>query len=131
MLYSIFFITFLVYPGTPVYVYAIAHGLVRRGDIRTLTEIQKDGVRFRFVGRGIAQISRDVVFSVGNKLLSGVGILMTEPLYKAPCFGGVVSDQYYLQNWPSYLVGRIVNVYMLSFKSHCTAFLSVITYYKS
>lgn len=45
----------------------------------------------------------------GNNDCSGVGILMTEPLYKAPCLSDLRPDLIMAQNLPSIVCTRVLD----------------------
>ncbi|XP_073715697.1 tRNA (cytosine(72)-C(5))-methyltransferase NSUN6 isoform X1 [Misgurnus anguillicaudatus] len=60
-----------------------------------------------FLGNGVSQVERSEIFcSDGpNK---GLAIRMTEPLYQSPSFDGVLTEDVFLQNLPSVVVGHVL-----------------------
>uniref|UniRef100_A0A672P675 SAM-dependent MTase RsmB/NOP-type domain-containing protein n=1 Tax=Sinocyclocheilus grahami TaxID=75366 RepID=A0A672P675_SINGR len=58
-----------------------------------------------FLGNGISEVDRSEIFSSDGPG-KGVAIRMTEPLYQSPSFDGVLTDQLFLQNLPSVVVGH-------------------------
>ncbi|KAJ3051593.1 putative methyltransferase nsun6 [Rhizophlyctis rosea] len=64
-----------------------------------------------FLGNGVSLLGRDDLFTVAAADLKGrgIGILMTEPLYRSPSLSDLFSDGLSLQNFPSILVGHALN----------------------
>lgn len=60
-----------------------------------------------FLGNGISEVDRSEIFSPDGPG-KGVAIRMTEPLYQSPSFDGVLTDQLFLQNLPSVVVGHVL-----------------------
>ncbi|XP_073692963.1 tRNA (cytosine(72)-C(5))-methyltransferase NSUN6 [Garra rufa] len=60
-----------------------------------------------FLGNGISEVDRSEIFSSDGPG-KGVAIQMTEPLYQSPSFDGVLTDQLFLQNLPSVVVGHVL-----------------------
>ncbi|KAL1270531.1 hypothetical protein QQF64_029547 [Cirrhinus molitorella] len=60
-----------------------------------------------FLGNGISEVERSEIFSLDGPR-KGVAIRMTEPLYQSPSFDGVLTDQLFLQNLPSVVVGHVL-----------------------
>lgn len=60
-----------------------------------------------FIGNGICQVNRSEVF--GEKVISDVGVKMTEMTYKMPCFNGIFTEYIFLQNLPSIAVSQLLN----------------------
>jgi len=60
------------------------------------------------VGNGIAQFSRSDLFNT-NDCVSGVGILMTKPLYEAPSLNNLPFPWIFPQNLPSMLSAWLLN----------------------
>ncbi|XP_073763718.1 tRNA (cytosine(72)-C(5))-methyltransferase NSUN6 isoform X3 [Danio rerio] len=60
-----------------------------------------------FVGNGVSEVNRSELFS-SDKPGRGLAIRMTEPLYQSPSFDGVLTDELFLQNLPSVVVGYVL-----------------------
>ncbi|XP_056318424.1 tRNA (cytosine(72)-C(5))-methyltransferase NSUN6 isoform X1 [Danio aesculapii] len=60
-----------------------------------------------FVGNGVSEVNRSELFS-SDKPGRGLAIRMTEPLYQSPSFDGVLTDELFLQNLPSVVVGHVL-----------------------
>ncbi|XP_061660905.1 tRNA (cytosine(72)-C(5))-methyltransferase NSUN6 isoform X2 [Syngnathoides biaculeatus] len=60
-----------------------------------------------FVGNGVARRDRAGIFGAGETV-RGVGVRMTEPLYRSPSFDGVLPRLAFLQNLPSVVVGHVL-----------------------
>uniref|UniRef100_A0A3Q2ZGU5 NOP2/Sun RNA methyltransferase 6 n=1 Tax=Hippocampus comes TaxID=109280 RepID=A0A3Q2ZGU5_HIPCM len=60
-----------------------------------------------FVGNGVAEKDRADIFGTGETV-RGVGVRMTEPLYRSPSFDGVLPHLAFLQNLPSVVVGHVL-----------------------
>ncbi|XP_069015658.1 tRNA (cytosine(72)-C(5))-methyltransferase NSUN6 isoform X1 [Embiotoca jacksoni] len=60
-----------------------------------------------FVGNGVAEMDRSSLFCA-DKPARGVGVRMVEPLYRSPCFDGVLPSLAFLQNLPSVVVGHVL-----------------------
>ncbi|XP_061614140.1 tRNA (cytosine(72)-C(5))-methyltransferase NSUN6 [Phyllopteryx taeniolatus] len=60
-----------------------------------------------FVGNGLAEKDRGGIFGTGETV-RGVGVRMTEPLYRSPSFDGVLPHLAFLQNLPSVVVGHVL-----------------------
>ncbi|XP_056002611.1 tRNA (cytosine(72)-C(5))-methyltransferase NSUN6-like isoform X2 [Ostrea edulis] len=88
--------------GDTVSVYADLDGKCLRGNMQPWK-----GSRFH-VGNGVAQMDRDVVFKT-KPAPSGVGILMTEPLYEAPCLSDLRPDLIMAQNLPSIMCSYVLD----------------------
>ncbi|KAK3754890.1 hypothetical protein RRG08_020803 [Elysia crispata] len=54
-----------------------------------------------FVGNGISQVSRAEVFNAHSETLRGLGVLMTQPVYEAPCLSELSYPWLVPQNLPS------------------------------
>lgn len=54
-----------------------------------------------FIGNGVSQVSRSGVFNANSESLRGVGILMTQPLWEAPCLAQLSFPWLTPQNLPS------------------------------
>ena len=105
--------------GDKVSVYADVEGKCRRG----LTT-EYCGKSY-FIGNGHAKVSRLQLFGSNSAtrfvlffehlffniifLCSGIAILMTGPLYVAPCLNSVLSDVIYVQNLPSIVVSHVLD----------------------
>uniref|UniRef100_A0A8D0H8F5 NOP2/Sun RNA methyltransferase 6 n=1 Tax=Sphenodon punctatus TaxID=8508 RepID=A0A8D0H8F5_SPHPU len=61
-----------------------------------------------FIGNGISELSRSEIFS-SSGLLKGLGVKMTEPVYRSPSFDNVLPSYLYLQNLPSAVVSHVLN----------------------
>lgn len=88
--------------GDLVSVVVDLEGRVLKGDTQPLS-----GPRLH-VGNGVAQFDRDTIFK-SQPPPSGVGILMTEPLYKAPCLSDLRPDLIMAQNLPSIVCTRVLD----------------------
>ncbi|VDI01025.1 Hypothetical predicted protein [Mytilus galloprovincialis] len=88
--------------GDKVSVYADVDGKCLRGLTKTY-EGQK-----LFVGNGIVQYSREEIYC-NEQPLSGIGVLMTEPLYEAPSLSGTCVDMIFPQNLPSIVCSHILD----------------------
>ncbi|RIA93621.1 S-adenosyl-L-methionine-dependent methyltransferase [Glomus cerebriforme] len=66
-----------------------------------------------FIGNGKMLMSRHEIFSSNPSELSGIGVLMTQPLYRTPSISTSLSSHLspliFLQNKPSILVGHLLN----------------------
>ncbi|XP_043100190.1 tRNA (cytosine(72)-C(5))-methyltransferase NSUN6 isoform X2 [Puntigrus tetrazona] len=60
-----------------------------------------------FLGNGTSEVDRSEIFSPDGPG-KGVAVRMTEPLYQSPSFDGVLTDQLFLQNLPSVVVGHVL-----------------------
>ncbi|XP_077058083.1 tRNA (cytosine(72)-C(5))-methyltransferase NSUN6 isoform X1 [Siphateles boraxobius] len=60
-----------------------------------------------FLGNGISDVDRSELFCSDGPV-KGVAIRMTEPLYQSPSFDGVLTDEVFLQNLPSVVVGHVL-----------------------
>ncbi|KAK3109203.1 hypothetical protein FSP39_025417 [Pinctada imbricata] len=80
--------------GDHVSVYADLDGKCLKGSNKVYTGNKT------YVGNGVAQRSRAEIFKTENPL-SGVGVLMTEPLYEAPSLSDLSPHITYPQNFPS------------------------------
>uniref|UniRef100_K1Q5I5 Putative methyltransferase NSUN6 n=1 Tax=Magallana gigas TaxID=29159 RepID=K1Q5I5_MAGGI len=60
------------------------------------------------VGNGVAKFDRDAIFK-SQPPPSGVGILMTEPLYEAPCLSDLRPDLIMAQNLPSIVCTHVLD----------------------
>ncbi|KAJ8313490.1 hypothetical protein KUTeg_008051 [Tegillarca granosa] len=85
--------------GDKVSVYSDVDGQCKKGLIKPFT-----GKKI-YVGNGVTKVSREELFCSG-KDLSGVGILMTEPLYEAPSLMEFCPHLVFPQNLPS--IGRVI-----------------------
>lgn len=99
---------FLVEKNCRVSVFVDIDGKCLRG--RTTSY---DGQRI-FVGCGVSQVSRNQVFcnkteNNESSTHNGVGILMTEPIYRTASIGREIGDKFFLQNLPSILVGHALS----------------------
>ncbi|RUS87554.1 hypothetical protein EGW08_004660 [Elysia chlorotica] len=54
-----------------------------------------------FVGNGISQVSRADVFNAHSESLRGLAVLMTQPVYEAPCLSELAFPWLVAQNLPS------------------------------
>ncbi|XP_061166689.1 tRNA (cytosine(72)-C(5))-methyltransferase NSUN6-like [Saccostrea echinata] len=88
--------------GDMVSVYIDLEGKYLKGDMQPL-----GGSRFH-VGNGVAQLSRDDIFKT-KPTPSGVGILMSEPLYEAPCLSDLRPDLILAQNLPSIICTHVLD----------------------
>lgn len=61
-----------------------------------------------FLGNGISELSRREIFS-GLPELKGVGIRMTDPVYRSPSFDSVLPGYVFLQNLPSAVVTHVLD----------------------
>uniref|UniRef100_A0A2D4NHT6 SAM-dependent MTase RsmB/NOP-type domain-containing protein n=1 Tax=Micrurus spixii TaxID=129469 RepID=A0A2D4NHT6_9SAUR len=61
-----------------------------------------------FIGNGISELSRNEIFT-SNGPLKGLGIKMTEPIYRSPSFDNMLSSYVFLQNLPSSVVSYVLN----------------------
>eukprot|EP00105_Crassostrea_gigas_P042623 XP_019926771.1 PREDICTED: putative methyltransferase NSUN6 [Crassostrea gigas] len=77
-------------------------GRVLKGDTQPLS-----GPRLH-VGNGVAKFDRDAIFK-SQPPPSGVGILMTEPLYEAPCLSDLRPDLIMAQNLPSIVCTHVLD----------------------
>ncbi|KAH9503791.1 putative methyltransferase nsun6 [Bulinus truncatus] len=80
--------------GDLVSVYADLDGLCLKGATTCYS-----GNKF-FVGNGVSQVMRSELFNSSN-LQSGIGILMTQPVYEAPSLSDLPTDRIFPQNLPS------------------------------
>ncbi|KAK6165523.1 hypothetical protein SNE40_022438 [Patella caerulea] len=87
--------------GDLVAVYCDMEGLCRRG------ATQKYSKNKMFVGNGVAQIGRDEYFCSEEKI-SGVGILMTQPVMEAPCLD-ILPNIVFAQNLPSIVCTHVLD----------------------
>jgi len=82
-------------------------GNCRRGYLKNYTG------RKLFIGNGKMLMSRHEIFSSNPSELSGIGVLMTQPLYRTPSISTSLSSHLssliFLQNKPSILVGHLLN----------------------
>ncbi|CAH1761616.1 1843_t:CDS:10 [Entrophospora sp. SA101] len=62
-----------------------------------------------FVGNGKMILSRDQIFQTDPSLISGIGVLMTQPIYRTPSLSNLKS-LIFLQNLPSILTGHLLNL---------------------
>nr|CAG8499985.1 14804_t:CDS:10 [Entrophospora candida] len=62
-----------------------------------------------FVGNGKMILSRDQIFQTDPSLVSGIGVLMTQPIYCTPSLSNLKS-LIFLQNLPSILTGHLLNL---------------------
>nr|CAG8444175.1 9721_t:CDS:10 [Entrophospora candida] len=62
-----------------------------------------------FVGNGKMILSRDQIFQTDPSLVSGIGVLMTQPIYRTPSLSNLKS-LIFLQNLPSILTGHLLNL---------------------
>ncbi|XP_057191143.1 tRNA (cytosine(72)-C(5))-methyltransferase NSUN6 isoform X2 [Triplophysa rosa] len=60
-----------------------------------------------FLGNGVSEVHRSDVFCSEGPA-RGVAIRMTEPLYQSPSFDGVLTEDVFLQNLPSVVVGHVL-----------------------
>lgn len=60
-----------------------------------------------FVGNGRSKVSRAEL--VKDNVKHGVGIQVTDPLCMAPSFDGIIGDKFYAQNFPSVVVGHVLD----------------------
>ncbi|XP_071157585.1 tRNA (cytosine(72)-C(5))-methyltransferase NSUN6-like isoform X2 [Mytilus edulis] len=88
--------------GDKVSVYADVDGKCLRGLTKTY-----DGQKL-FVGNGIVQFSREEIYC-NEQPLSGIGVLMAEPLYEAPSLSGTCVDMIFPQNLPSIVCSHILD----------------------
>lgn len=88
--------------GDLVSVVVDLEGRVLKGDTQPLS-----GPRLH-VGNGVAQFDRDAIFK-SQPPPSGVGILMTEPLYEAPCLSDLRPDLILAQNLPSIVCTHVLD----------------------
>ncbi|XP_072432026.1 tRNA (cytosine(72)-C(5))-methyltransferase NSUN6 isoform X1 [Chiloscyllium punctatum] len=91
----------LMRDGDAVSVYSDIGGKCKRGAVEFMGSKT-------FVGNGIAEISRNEIFS-SNCTLRGVGIRMTEPVYISPSFDNVLPSLLFLQNLPSVVVSHVLD----------------------
>ncbi|CAB4419774.1 unnamed protein product [Rhizophagus irregularis] len=93
--------------GENVAVMVDIDGNCRRGYLKNYT-----GKKL-FVGNGKMLMSRHEIFSSNPSELSGIGVLMTQPLYRTPSISTSLSSHLssliFLQNKPSILVGHLLN----------------------
>lgn len=61
-----------------------------------------------FVGNGVLQFSREQIYC-STESLSGVGVLMTEPLYEAPSLSDMCEDLIFPQNLPSIVCSHVLD----------------------
>uniref|UniRef100_A0A7S0ZAX3 SAM-dependent MTase RsmB/NOP-type domain-containing protein n=1 Tax=Timspurckia oligopyrenoides TaxID=708627 RepID=A0A7S0ZAX3_9RHOD len=62
------------------------------------------------IGNGIAQFSREDMFGNSeNSVRSGIAVVVTHPLYRAPPLNGILKSLIYPQNLPSVLVAHVLN----------------------
>ena len=94
----------IVNVGDRVSVYVDLDVKCQRGNFRPI-----DGRRL-FIGHGRALVSRHEVFQKTQHEFFGVGVLMTEAIFRTPSFSNILPTEIYLQNFPSYLVTRVLNV---------------------
>ncbi|XP_004605538.2 tRNA (cytosine(72)-C(5))-methyltransferase NSUN6 isoform X1 [Sorex araneus] len=66
-----------------------------------------DGTKV-FLGNGVSELSRREIFS-GLPELKGVGIRMTDPVYRSPSFDSVLPGYVFLQNLPSAVVTHVLD----------------------
>ncbi|KAI9207085.1 putative methyltransferase NSUN6-like protein [Polychytrium aggregatum] len=98
-----------------------AESPMKRGD-RVAVYVDLDGACLRgqkeryhgrkvFIGNGIALQGREDIYIYTPKELAGrgVGIQMTEPLYRSPSFSSMIHEGVFLQNLPSILVGHVLD----------------------
>ncbi|XP_062620430.1 tRNA (cytosine(72)-C(5))-methyltransferase NSUN6-like [Saccostrea cucullata] len=88
--------------GDMVSVYIDLDGKCLKGDMQPM-----GGSKFH-VGNGVAQFSRDNIFKT-KPTPSGVGILMSEPLYEAPCLSDLRPDLILAQNLPSIICTHVLD----------------------
>lgn len=88
--------------GDKVSVYSDVDGQCKKGLIKPFT-----GKKI-YVGNGVTKVSREELFCSG-KDLSGVGILMTEPLYEAPSLMEFCPHLVFPQNLPSIVCSLVLN----------------------
>ncbi|XP_049633753.1 tRNA (cytosine(72)-C(5))-methyltransferase NSUN6 [Suncus etruscus] len=105
--------------GAHVYVPGIvsASALMKAGDtISVYSDIKGkckkgakefDGTKV-FLGNGVAEVSRKEIFS-GLPELKGIGVRMTDPLYRSPSFDSVLPGYVFLQNLPSAVVTHVLD----------------------
>ncbi|GBB91550.1 hypothetical protein RclHR1_18900003 [Rhizophagus clarus] len=93
--------------GENVAVMVDVDGNCRRGYLKNYT-----GKKL-FIGNGKMLMSRHEIFSSNPSELSGIGVLMTQPLYRTPSISTSLSSHLssliFLQNKPSILVGHLLN----------------------
>ena len=65
--------------------------------------------RTKFIGNGICQLDRFQVFGENSANTSGIGVKMTEMVYKMPSLNSVLTEFIFLQNIPSVSVGKLLN----------------------
>ncbi|XP_013918005.1 PREDICTED: putative methyltransferase NSUN6 isoform X1 [Thamnophis sirtalis] len=87
--------------GSMVSVYSDIEGKCKRG----AKEFSGNKV---FIGNGISELSRNEIFT-SNGPLKGLGIKMTEPIYRSPSFDNMLSSYIFLQNLPSSIVSYVLN----------------------
>ncbi|XP_051570168.1 tRNA (cytosine(72)-C(5))-methyltransferase NSUN6 isoform X1 [Myxocyprinus asiaticus] len=63
-----------------------------------------------FVGNGVSQVDRSEIFCSDGPV-KGLAIRMTEPLYQSLSFDGVLTDELFLQNLPSVVVGHVLGAH--------------------
>nr|XP_022308807.1 putative methyltransferase NSUN6 [Crassostrea virginica] len=88
--------------GDLVSVWVDLNGRCLKGDTQPLK-----GPRIH-AGNGVAQFDRDAIFKT-KPAPSGVGILMTEPLYEAPCVSDLRPDLILAQNLPSIVCTHVLD----------------------
>lgn len=62
--------------------------------------------KYLFLGNGRSQMGRSQFFNSKK----GVGVVIDEPIYKSVCLNGLFEDKMYLQNIPSIVAARVLEV---------------------
>ncbi|XP_039381921.1 tRNA (cytosine(72)-C(5))-methyltransferase NSUN6 isoform X3 [Mauremys reevesii] len=87
--------------GDVVSVYSDIEGKCKRGAKEFL------GTKV-FIGNGISELSRSEIFSSSGSL-KGIGVRMTDPVYRSPSLDNVLSSYLFLQNLPSAVVSHVLS----------------------